>query len=92
MLDGLGNRLSRARIPTRGGRWQALVRLSASLVDRPAVTRGDHVRFLRRYLAQSGSDAEAWQPLFRRLARQSRAYVERSYGRKSHKLDGYTGM
>ncbi len=86
-LDGL----SRARVPTGGGRWQALVRLSASLMDRPAVTRGDHVRFLRRYLTLSASDTAAWKPLFRRLARQSRAYVKRSYGRKSHKLDGYTG-
>ncbi len=71
--------------------WQALVRLSASLRDYPALTRTDFARFLQRYLVRMAIPAKQWKAHFRRLARQAGEYAERSKSRKSDKLDGFSG-
>ncbi len=45
-----------------------LVRLHVSLLDVPGLTRGDRVRFLKRYLARFGARTDAWRALWREIA------------------------
>lgn len=83
-LDGISKASQRTR-------WQPIVRLAASLLAYPAVTRTDYARFLRAYLS-AGADGQAdWKSHYRRIAAASAGYVQRAHGRKSHKLDGYSG-
>jgi hypothetical protein len=85
-LDGLAPR--RWWRPDR--RWQPLIRLAASLLAYPSITRADYARCLREYLARSGDDPAAWRPHFSRLAAYAAAYARRSRRRKSDKLDGFS--
>lgn len=86
-LDGVGLRhpLGRRR------RWQPLMRLAASLLDYPMITRTDYVRFLKAYLSRTGTSQDAWKRRFRELQDRATTYVRRARRRKRHKLDGYTG-
>ncbi len=84
-LDGLE--------PTRLWRseWKPIVRLAASLLQYPAVTRTDYARFLRDYLIAGGEDRRAWQTHFLRLRKQAARYAQAAHKRKSNKLEGFTG-
>ena len=68
-----------------------LVRLAASLLEHPAVTRTDYCRFLHGYLARAGVVREEWKPRYRVLADEAARYVRRAQRRKTGKLDGYGG-
>ncbi len=86
-LDGLRRR----RWWRPSERRQPLIRLAASLLGYPAITRTDHLRFLRRYLPPTGRGGAQWKAHFRSLARGATRYANRAQGRKTHKLDGHTG-
>ncbi len=86
-LEGLRKR----RVWSMGGKRQALIRLAASLLDSPSVTRTDHARLLRSYLDRTGQGDRNWRRLFRQLSRRAVEYARRAGRRKTHKLDGYSG-
>lgn len=83
-LDGI----HRAARLTHRRRWRPVVRLVASLLGCPAVTRTDLVRFLRSYLSSRGEQPGAWRSRFHRIAGESAAYLRRSQQRKAQRLDG----
>lgn len=72
-------------------RRQRLVRLAASLLGYASITRTDYCRFLRGYMARTGTGGASWKSQFRELADQTADYVRRARQRKRGKLDGYTG-
>lgn len=86
-LDGI----HRTSWQTESRRWRPIIRLAASLSDYSALTRTDHARFLKAYLTDDGRGEVIWKSRFRRIAVESAKYVLRARGRKSQKLDGYTG-
>ncbi len=71
--------------------WKPIVRLAASLLQYPAVTRTDYARFLREYLMEFGADRRAWRTHFTRLRKQAARYSQAAHKRKSDKLDGFSG-
>jgi len=87
-LDGL----------TARGEWneqrrrKTLVRLAASLLEYPSITRADYGRFLRQYITSIGDTRSKWKVLYRQLAPQARNYVGRARGRKKDKIDGFGGI
>lgn len=83
-LDGI----HRVAWLTHRRRWRPVVRLVASLLECPAVTRTDLVRFLRSHLSSRGEQPGAWRSHFHRIAGESAAYLRRSQRRKVQKLDG----
>lgn len=86
-LDGLSSHR-----PLSGrARRQPLMRLAASLLSYPTVTRTDYARFLKDYLSQTGTPQDQWKRRFRELRQRASTYVHRARRRKRHKLDGYTG-
>jgi serine/threonine protein kinase len=72
-------------------RRQPLIRLAASLLDLPGVSRSDYARFLKTWLTITNGSPNSWKPRFRSLARQARLYAQASRKRKHDKLDGYAG-
>jgi hypothetical protein len=71
-------------------RWKPVTRLAASLLPYKSVTRGDHVRFLRAYLAARGDDPARGLDGVRRMRRKAARYARAARKRKSNKLDGYS--
>ncbi len=84
-LDGLEKRR-----PWRSA-WKPIVRLAASLLQYPAVTRTDYIRFLREYSGASGQDRSTWRSHYHRLRKQAARYARAAQRRKSNKLDGFSG-
>lgn len=84
-LDGLATHR-----PWRSA-WKPIVRLAASLLQYPAVSRADYARFLRDYLIAGGQYRFAWRTHFPRLRKQAARYAQAAHRRKSNKLDGFTG-
>ena len=87
LVDLEGVRLRRV-----SGAWRhrrPLTRLTASLLEYPAVTRTDYCRFLHSYLARAGTAREEWKHYYRELADRAAGYVRRAQRRKTGKLDGY---
>jgi hypothetical protein len=72
-------------------KWKPIVRLAASLLQYPAVTRADYARFLREYLVAGGEERRAWRTHYHRLRKQAARYAQAAQKRKSKKLDGFTG-
>ena len=83
-LDGLRRRT----MFDVGRRWQPLVRLAASLLSYPTVTRTDYLRFLIAYLSHSKHRSGAWRVYFGKLGQKASAYLQRAQRRKTGKLDG----
>lgn len=83
-LDGLERGVRGA---TR--RWKPLLRLAASLLDNPSLTRSDFARLLRTYLSDTEGNPSAWRGHFLRLLPAATRYADQSRRRKTHKLDGY---
>lgn len=80
-LEGL-----RTRTATSDRRqWQPLIRLAASLLERPAVTRTDYCRFLKAYLERTGIGSQGWKSRYRALAVQAESYVRRYRRRRTAK-------
>lgn len=75
-----------------GRRRRALARLHVSLLDIPGLSRGDRVRFLKRYLVRFGSDPREWRAVWRALEggvakklqvlERRRAWKREHYGRE----------
>lgn len=82
----------RRRRPWNGsaGR-EGMVRLAASLLGSPGVTRADYARTLRFYLKACGRSESQWRGLYRDLSRAAEQYVRSAKRRKAGKLDGYVG-
>ena len=71
--------------------WKPIVRLAASLLQYPAVTRTDYLRFLREYCSEIGQECCDWRTHLGRLRKQAARYAQAAQKRKSNKLDGFTG-
>ncbi len=84
-LDGIRRGAARQT----GRRWRGIMRLAASLVNHPSVTRTDCARFLRAYLSSGRSRTANWRNRWRRLAAAVECYNRRSRLRKRGKLDGF---
>ncbi|MBI4718583.1 MAG: hypothetical protein HY763_12310 [Planctomycetes bacterium] len=89
LVDLEGVRCARAATGTR--RLTPLVRLAASLLDYASLSHTDYARFLRTYHARSGEPERSWRASFRAIAVEAELYRRRSRGRKTHKLDGFSG-
>ncbi len=83
--------LRRRRLWNESAAEEAMVRLAASLLDVPSVTRTDFARCLRAYVGAIRHREIAWRILFAGLSPRALQYARKARTRKSHKLDGYTG-
>lgn len=82
----------RRRRPWNGSAGEeAMIRLAASLLDAPSVTRTDFARCLRSYLRTLGRPQADWRSTYLELSQRAIAYVRAAQARKPHKLDGYSG-
>lgn len=84
-LEGL-----KRRRPCRSGAYlRPIVRLAASLLDCPNLSRSDLVRFLCLYLERTGRSPKLWRRIFPEVVRKAKEYTRRTERRKTHKLDGF---
>ena len=67
------------------------VRLAASLIGYPHVSRSDAGRLMRAYLRSSSRSAKHWKAWTRSLLIEAEKYNAQAQARKRGKLDGYSG-
>ncbi len=84
-MDGL----KRAGRPSLARQFRALMRLHVSLLDVPGLTRTDRARFLKAYLARSGSNPRAWRDAWRRVSRAGEQKIHAKRVRREWKLEHY---
>lgn len=70
-------------------RTRAIVRLCASLLDSPACTRTDRLRFLKRMLTAPGRTARGWKAAWRDLDARVRGKQREKDARRAWKLKHY---